>query len=64
MAKNITISIHTGNAAFGDNEEAEAAELAAVLRRMADRVEVAGLFPAPKDSNGNIVGEVSTFEED
>ena len=56
MSERITIVIETGNAAFGD---APASELASVLRAMADRIEAAGLPPAPKDSNGNVVGSVT-----
>ena len=56
MSERITIVIETGNAAFDD---APASELANVLRTMADRIEAAGLPPAPKDSNGNVVGSVT-----
>lgn len=56
MSERITIVIETGNAAFND---APASELANVLRAMADRIEVAGIPPAPKDSNGNVVGSVT-----
>ena len=56
MSERITIVIETGNAAFND---APASELANVLRAMADRIEVAGLPPVPKDSNGNVVGSVT-----
>ena len=56
MSERITIVIETGNAAFDD---APASELANVLRKMADRIEVAGLPPAPKDSNGTVVGSVT-----
>ena len=56
MSERITIVIETGNAAFDD---APASELANVLRKMADRIEVAGLPPAPRDSNGNVVGSVT-----
>ena len=56
MSERITIVIETGNAAFDD---APASALANVLRTMADRIEVAGLPPAPKDSNGNVVGSVT-----
>ena len=56
MSERITIVIETGNAAFDD---APASELANVLRAMADRMEVAGILPAPKDSNGNVVGSVT-----
>ena len=56
MSERITIVIETGNAAFA---EAPASELANVLRTMADRIEAAGLPPAPKDSNGNVVGSVT-----
>ena len=56
MSERITIVIETGNAAF---DAAQATELASVLRAMADRVEEAGLLPAPKDSNGNVVGSAT-----
>ena len=56
MSERITIVIETGNAAF---VEGPASELASVLRAMADRIEVAGIPPAPKDSNGNVVGSVT-----
>ena len=56
MSERITIVIETGNAAFND---APASELANVLRAMADRIEVAGIPPVPKDSNGNVVGSVT-----
>ena len=56
MSERITIVIETGNAAFDD---APASELASVLRTMADRIEVAGIPPAPRDSNGNVVGSVT-----
>lgn len=56
MSERITIVIETGNAAFDD---APASELANVLRKMADRIEVGGIPPAPKDSNGNVVGSVT-----
>ena len=56
MSERITIVIETGNAAF---DAAPASEIASVLRAMADRIEVAGLPPAPKDSNGNVVGSVT-----
>lgn len=56
MSERITIVIETGNAAF---DTAPATELASVLRAMADRIEVAGIPPVPKDSNGNVVGSVT-----
>lgn len=56
MSERITIIFETGNAAF---EDAPASEIAEVLRRMATRVEEAGLLPAPKDRNGNVIGSVS-----
>jgi hypothetical protein len=56
----ITIVINTDNAAFdGGNGADEPLELACILRAMADRVLSSGILPAPKDSNGNTVGEVS-----
>ena len=55
MSERITIVIETGNAAFND---APASELANTLRKMADRMEVGGFLPLPKDSNGNVIGSV------
>jgi len=51
----VRIVIETGNAAFDD---APATEIAAILRRMADRIEETGLLPVPRDSNGNKCGHV------
>ena len=56
MSERITIVIETGNAAFDDGP---ATEVAAILRRMADRMEETGVLPAPRDSNGNTVGSVT-----
>lgn len=56
MSERITIIIETDNAAFGDSPTGE---IARILRAMADRIEVAGVPPVPKDSNGNVVGSVT-----
>ena len=55
MAERITITIHTGNAAF---EDGPATEIAACLRRLADRFERDGTPERVMDSNGNAVGAV------
>ncbi|MFZ3185570.1 MAG: hypothetical protein WA173_15670 [Pseudomonas sp.] len=54
----ITLVIETATKAFDAHPPAEIARL---LRAMADRIEVAGLLPVPRDANGVIVGSV-TFE--
>ena len=56
MSERITIIIETDNAAFGDSPTGE---IARILRAMADRIEVAGIPPVPKDINGNVVGSVT-----
>lgn len=59
MAERHTIIIETRGAAFDD---APATEIARILREMAQRIEFQGIFPVPRDINGNICGSVS-FEE-
>ena len=58
MKNRFTVSVDTGNAAFDDGEEG--AELARILRDLADRIEsracVSGSFRL-FDINGNPVGE-------
>lgn len=60
MAEHITITIHTGNAAF---EDYPATEIAACLRRLADRFERDGTPSRVMDSNGNAVGTVDIRQE-
>lgn len=55
-SERITIKFETGNAAFDDSPTGE---IARILRSMADRIEEAGLLPAPRDINGNVVGSVT-----
>lgn len=60
MSERHTIVIETGNAAF---EEQPATEIGRILRAMADRIELCGVLPVPRDSNGNKCGSV-TIETD
>ena len=60
----INISICVDNDAFGDTYDEQAAEVARILKNLADLLEVNsdyldpsyGYFPTLKDSNGNRVG--------
>ena len=57
MAERFTIVIETRGAAFADTP---ASEVARILREMADRMEDRGIFPVPRDINGNKCGSVKT----
>lgn len=59
----ITITIETGNAAFGDDDVLLAgAEVGRILRVMADQFESIGECADPKDINGNTCGYVHEEE--
>lgn len=58
----ITITIKTDNAAFSDG--ARDAEIARILRTLAEQVERGGGFNFPRDINGNIVGNVKATGTD
>lgn len=59
MSKNLSLSIETGNAAFGDSDEERNAELARILRAAACRVENGDTEFTLRDFNGNRVGAVT-----
>jgi hypothetical protein len=50
------LRIETDNAAFGDTLDDRAAELARILRNVANRVELGVVGAAVLDHNGNKVG--------
>ena len=58
------LEFSTGNAAFGDDSESRSAEIARILRTLADSVEGRdwNLFKL-LDLNGNTVGEAELKEE-
>ncbi len=64
MAKKFTVELNAGNSAFGDDPETRGAEIARILRTLADSVEVGdwNLFKL-LDINGNTVGEAQLKEE-
>ena len=51
----IKITIQTGNAAFQDDCDAEVAR---ILRDLADKLETRQLTTTLRDINGNVVGEI------
>lgn len=57
MSERHIIAIETGNAAFDDSP---VSEIARILRAMADRIEETGIFPVPRDINGNRCGSVTS----
>lgn len=62
MSKTIRITIETGNAAFGDTVSERDAEVARILREVADKLESpygADDFTL-RDHNGNRVGTFTT----
>ena len=54
----VTITITTGNAAFGTEEFEQNAEIARILRKLADKFEQGDQPEFPVDANGNRVGRV------
>lgn len=63
----LSITIETGNAAFGDADDAEGPaagyECAAILRSIADRLEAGETDGKLRDSNGNTVGSFELTED-
>ena len=60
--EHITIKIETGNAAF---EDSPTAEIARILRKLADDFERNGIPPETlRDINGNFCGSVHIVESD
>lgn len=62
MSYIVNINIHTGNDAFGVSPDSEAAEVARILRELADYLDAHGLDDALSrrlhDTYGNKVGTV------
>ena len=68
MANKFSLTITTGNDAFGESgSEDERREIARILRETADRItfdnEDIGFFRNLKDTNGNIVGTFALKDE-
>lgn len=66
MTQTFKLHIDTGNAAFNDDAGGAAAEVARILRDVADRIENNDDLPSYRglhDVNGNRVGEASTSGE-
>ncbi len=51
-----TLTIETGNAAFGDCLDDETAELARILRAAADKLDEGSTYGLLYDANGNRMG--------
>lgn len=56
MATTYTVTITSGNAAFGSDDRAELFEVAAILRRLANQLDNDDVTDVLLDSNGNTVG--------
>lgn len=62
----ITITINTDNAAFGDDDQwSRSEEVARILRKLATDIEIEENvdFKVLRDSNGNQVGEMKVTKE-
>ncbi len=57
----LKIEINTINAAFDIDAPAECAR---ILREIADRMELTGIPPVPRDINGNRCGSVTVVNEE